>query len=173
LGDIADIAGVVITGAKILEANTAQSMGRAHALPKSVINDPDLVRDWHSNQEIGFRISWSSPMARAGISSPTTLDVLINWDFGGKMNGAGLFIKDAYSYCTVHSIGATYHYDIKADYDMPSYTGDPASPVAYIEGMIHVEESRTLTGLEKADSRAFVIRGDGSGEVGPWKAGGL
>lgn len=168
MGDIADIAGVVISGAKLLESNVVKAMGRAHALPRSVVSDPDLLRDWQSNRQIGFRWYSSSPLADVGLGTATDFTVLVNWDFGGHMNGAGRFIKDAYAYVSVAGIGETYRYDVSCDFDMPSYTGAAASPTAYIEGRIEVTANRTLTGFQWSRSRHFTIRGDGSGEIGGW-----
>jgi hypothetical protein len=168
LGDIADIAGVIIDGAKILNSNVAMPMGqRAHALPRSVVSDQDKVRGWESAQEIGFQHHRSCPICGYGVpgASNTTFNVLVNWDYGGKYNGLGLFIKDASSYVEVFEVRATYSIDVNAYFDLPAYTGDERSPVAYLEGRLEVVVSRTLTGLQYSYNRHFRISGDGSGAV--------
>jgi hypothetical protein len=91
--------------ATLLDANTSYQMAeRGAALPEGV--DAALL-DWQEQvqHQVETTLRWASWASEWSIASPSVVRLGCVWTFGGRYQGEGRYLADAYLYCVADSVG--------------------------------------------------------------------
>ncbi|MGZ4725699.1 MAG: hypothetical protein ACXV8L_15955 [Ilumatobacteraceae bacterium] len=164
MGELSDVVAAATAVATVMDSNVARAMpAHSHAIPRSA--DPEQLRGWAGPRQIGYRYLTTSPCSRAGICSDNLFDIIVAWEYAGKKNGLGLFIKDAYVYCEIGSVGLGGSFTVTAKFnDFASWEGDENSPVAILGGEADIyHEHFKMT--EDSLHLQFEIKGNGAGRI--------
>jgi cephalosporin-C deacetylase-like acetyl esterase len=161
--DFKDVWNAVTDVATLLESNTTYAMGtRAFVVPKGL---QPLDLEWSSQQEhrIGDRRLWSSWCSRNLWCDATDIRIGVIWSFGGRYQGKGRYLHDAYMWAVADSTAVGVSVSGSGQFsDTPVTVGNA---VAVLQGSIHVVRRRA--GSSSDFFWDFTIQGDGAGEIRP------
>jgi len=148
--------------ATLLDANTSYQMAeRGAALPEGV--DASLL-DWSEQvqHQVETTLRWASWASEWSIASPSVVRLGCVWTFGGRYQGDGRYLADAYLYCVADSVGLGQSFSATASF--------AATPVEIGRHVAQLEATIDLVheycGVpENTYTLDVVVAGDGTGSI--------
>jgi hypothetical protein len=132
---------------------------RAFAVPAG---KQPMDLDWTSQADRTLQITWKgdSYASEIGISSGTKMRVGAKWMAGGRLEGKGLFLHDAYLYCVFDDISLAQSFEVTGAFGDAVLVGQTAELSGWIR--VHWKQFTVDWGSWQYDIK---VRGDGSGNM--------
>lgn len=165
-----DLVGKEVDKLIVLDANVEQlQTTHNHVIPRAAGGPSDL-RGW----KIDPRNLWDEfkteprqgPLLGGALAARNHVSAGVSWRYGGQWEGKGRYIRDAFAWARVHSIGAAQRFFVSVSWNDPAFDGPDDDPIAVITCDMTVTWEQFST-AERSWAYHFVMRGDGSGHWTP------
>jgi hypothetical protein len=168
MGDWTDLAGKAIDHLNILDANVEHPQSTHNHVIPSAAGSVSNCRGWVSAQQDLYDSFESHPpeipLIGGTLVTPNRLTYGVNWRYGGQWEGHGRYIRDAFAWVTVRSIGAAQRFSVGVNWNDPEWEGTEQDPIA----VITCDMTVTWEQFFMTDSTwhlHFTLKGNGDGTM--------